>query len=207
MLIYLDESGDTGFKFVQGSTTHFIIALLLVADQQPLHEAVAELKETLRLADAREFKFAKTPHANRVTFFRTIEPLDFTVRALILDKRRISSPDLHRQETFYHRLVSSLLARNADVIPGSTLLIDESAQSKRAQEDFRSYLRKALRTTRDQPKFRHIHYRRSHSDHLLQVSDMICGALNAAYGKARPEPQYRDLLKRHLADEWFWDGG
>jgi hypothetical protein len=42
MYIYLDESGDTGFKFRQGSSRYFVVALLLVDDPIPLHQEIHE---------------------------------------------------------------------------------------------------------------------------------------------------------------------
>jgi Protein of unknown function (DUF3800) len=41
MHVYIDESGDTGFKFRSGSSRYFVVTLLLVDDPIPLHQASA----------------------------------------------------------------------------------------------------------------------------------------------------------------------
>jgi len=44
MHIYLDESGDTGFKFGEGSSGYFVVALVLVPDVAAAEEAVRGLR-------------------------------------------------------------------------------------------------------------------------------------------------------------------
>lgn len=33
MIVFMDDSGDPGFKFEKGSTTHFIIAMIIFCDE------------------------------------------------------------------------------------------------------------------------------------------------------------------------------
>jgi hypothetical protein len=47
MFVYLDESGDAGFKFRQNSSRYFIVTLLLVEDPIPLQGAVDGLRAQL----------------------------------------------------------------------------------------------------------------------------------------------------------------
>ena len=46
MFVYLDESGDTGFKF-PNSSRYFVIALLLIEDPIPFHAAIEDLRRTI----------------------------------------------------------------------------------------------------------------------------------------------------------------
>ncbi len=47
MFVYLDESGDTGFKFRRGSSKYFVVTLLLVEDPIPVQIAIDELRSEL----------------------------------------------------------------------------------------------------------------------------------------------------------------
>ena len=44
MLIFLDESGDAGFKFGQGSSSHFVIALVIFDSPLDAEETALHIK-------------------------------------------------------------------------------------------------------------------------------------------------------------------
>lgn len=93
MYVYLDESGDTGFKFRNGSSRYFVIALLLVDEPLPLHQAVHDLRLRLNKSESYEFKFMRTHHDGRIAFFQAIKPFTFQVHALSgrQDEPRVSN--------------------------------------------------------------------------------------------------------------------
>jgi hypothetical protein len=202
MFVYLDESGDTGFKFDEGSTEHFVVTLLLIDDPVPLHSAVDRYRALLKYPADVEFKFCKSSDRVRIGFLEAIASYNFKVRTLVIDKRLISKPHMQKKETFYNYLVRLVLDYDFGTISNATLILDESIKSKRRKDDLRTYLRRMLNTDTECPKIRRIAYRRSHTDNLLQVTDMICGAINAAYEKG--EGKYRQIIRKHIQDEWKW---
>jgi hypothetical protein len=201
MFVYIDESGDAGNKFQSGSTRCFVMTMLLVDDPIPLQAAVDQLRNSLNYPPSVEFHFAKSSNAIREQFLRAIEPSRFDVRAVITDKQLMLPPQLQTQETFYRYLIRLGLAYNREAIRDASLILDESVQSKRAKHDFRVALRKALNTDPARPAVKNITYHRSHSDNLIQATDMICGAIFAAF--ERNDPRYRQIIRRHIRDEWF----
>lgn len=202
MFVYIDESGDTGFKFDRGSTRYFIVTLLLVEDPIPLQRVIDELRASVGFAPHVEFHFASSSSAIRERFLQAIQPLEFNVRALIIDKQLMTRPHMRKRETFYNYVVRLCLTYDSGVITDATLVLDESVQSKKAKREFRTYLRRILNTDTSPAKVRRVIYRRSHTDNLIQVADMICGAIYAAY--ERNEPRYRQIIRRHIRDEWAW---
>jgi hypothetical protein len=86
MFVYLDESGDTGFKFNRGSSRYFVITLLLVTDPLPFHAAIDELREGLGFAAGNEFKWVNSDYDVRWSFLRMLRRQDFTARVLVVDK-------------------------------------------------------------------------------------------------------------------------
>ncbi len=199
MFVYLDESGDTGFKFDRGSSRYFVVTLLLVDDPIPLHAAVDELRLTLRYPPRVEFRFAKSSIAVREQFLRTIAPLQFQVRALIVNKELLTRPHLRSKESLYNYFVRQVLDHHLGAIRGARLILDESVRSKKAKTELRTYLRRMLNTRQEDPKLTKITYHRSHTDNLLQVSDMVCGAIFARYEKS--EDRYYRLIQDHIQDE------
>lgn len=197
MYVYLDESGDTGLKFDRGSSRYFVVTLLLVQDLEPFHAALRQVRSTLRFSTGEEFKFAKSSTAAREAFLTAINSLPFQVRALIVDKYSLLHSPTPKDETFYNYFVQ--LALNHEAVSEATLILDESFRGRRSQEGLRTYLRQMLNTQANAPKLDKILYRRSHTDALLQVSDMVCGAIYAAY--ARGTPQYRNIIRQHILEE------
>lgn len=195
--VYLDESGATGLKFRGGgSSRHFTVALLLVDDPIPLHQAVHDLRLRLGLPETHEFKFGSTGHEYRLAFFHAIRPYAFEIRAWVIDKQRASPAPFAATPPMYEHLVSRILARERDALRDRTLVIDESVQGKVSQARLLTALRRAL--TANEPGggriVRDITIHRSHQDNLIQVADMAAGAV--ARGYERGDDRYLRLLGR-----------
>jgi hypothetical protein len=85
MFVYLDESGDTGFKFPQ-SSRYFVVTLLLVDDPLPFHHAVDELRDSLGFSRGNEFKFYNSSDDVRWAFLRMMRRQEFSARVSVIDK-------------------------------------------------------------------------------------------------------------------------
>jgi hypothetical protein len=209
LFVYLDESGDSGFKFRQGSTRYFVIALLLVDDPIPIHAAIDGLRRELGFAPNDEFKFNRSAAEIRLAFLRRLNRFDFSVRALVIDKTTMPRPQLGKQETFYNYLVQLILAHDGGTIRDAVLVLDESVQSRRRQDRLGSYLRRALNTDPDTRRVRDIVHHASHTDNLLQAADMVAGAIYAAYH--RGDDRYLNIIRQKLGrppgDLWEWRPG
>lgn len=101
MFVYLDETGDTGFKFDKGSSRYFVVTMLLVQDPIPLYTAIDDFRKSLHVRDRYEFKFSKTPVSVQRTFLRVLIRHDILVRSLVVDKLVLDRPEVSDRETFY----------------------------------------------------------------------------------------------------------
>jgi len=73
MLVFLDDSGDPGFKVAKGSTPCFVIALVIFDDDLEAEKcavAIKELRRTLGLSDNYEFRFNGSNRDIRLAFLR-----------------------------------------------------------------------------------------------------------------------------------------
>ena len=63
MLVFIDDSGDPGFKVEKGSSKVFVIAMVIFKDNLEAERAsltIKELRRKLKMSDLSEFKFNKS---------------------------------------------------------------------------------------------------------------------------------------------------
>ncbi len=78
MLVFIDDSGDPGFKLDRGSSLFFVIAMVIFDDDLEVEKiavAMKQLKRDLGFSEDTEFRFFKTKRENRIKFLNTINPL------------------------------------------------------------------------------------------------------------------------------------
>ena len=202
MFVYLDETGDTGFRFERGSSRYFVITLLLIDDPIALQTAVDELRRSLGFAAENEFKFYKASEATRWAFLRMLRRQDFTARVLVIDKQQMTKPHMRKRETFYNFLVQMVMQHDNGTIKDAMLILDESVQSKKSKQQLTTYLRKALNANPNRRKVREVRYHRSSADNIIQAADMLSGAIYARYH--RGDASYFDYIRPKVSDLWEW---
>src|SRR5258708_7730802 len=128
MIIFIDESGDSGFKFAKGSSTYFVIALILFEDDLDAEETalcIKKLRRSLNKPDTFEFKFNKCNRKFRELFFETIKKSKFTFRAIVFDKESIYSSYLrNNKDSFYNFALRMVLEHNSKTIRDAKIRLD-----------------------------------------------------------------------------------
>ena len=202
MFVYLDESGCTGFKFNRGSSKYFVITLLLVDDPIPIQSVITDLRKRIGFADHEEFKFSRSSNDIRDTFLREIRRKEFYVRSLVVNKELMTRPNMKNRETFYQYLVKLILTHDFGTITDATLVLDESVKDKGKQRAFSTYLRRGLNSDPTMPKVSKIVHHSSHSDNLIQATDMVCGSIFRAYEGG--DDRFLALIRPKVQDLWVW---
>ena len=90
-LVFIDESGDAGFKFEKESSNYFIISAVIFNDFLEAEKTAVAIKDMRRkegFPDNVEFKFNKSKRRIREKFFEAVKIFDFKIRYLIVDKRK-----------------------------------------------------------------------------------------------------------------------
>lgn len=202
MFVYLDESGDPGFRFNHGSSLYFVITLLLIDDPIPVQAAVDELRRELGFGPRSEFKFSHSADDIKERFLRVLRRHDVQIRALVIDKRLMTAPYMRKRETFYNYLIRLILTHDHGTIKGATLVLDESVKSRKRKEQLGSYLRQALNTGSEAPRVRRIVHHASHADNLIQATDMVSGAIYRRYEYG--DLFYYRIIAPRVQDLWEW---
>src|SRR5688500_8838630 len=89
MLVFIDESGDLGFKLERGSSRFFTIALVIFESAEAARAcqaSVEALRASLKVPATHEFHFQSDSHARRLAFLSTVARHDFLCYTFTLDK-------------------------------------------------------------------------------------------------------------------------
>jgi len=207
MLVFIDDSGDAGFKFDKGSTSFFVIACVIFDDDLEalkVKVAIKELKRDLSFPDSVEFKFHKSQENIRKAFLEAVNKYSYRVRAIVVDKSKIRSNELkHNKNSFYSYVIKLVLQNNNNTIINAKIRIDGSGD-RTFKKSFLSYLRKHL-NSKQKRVMKNCRLVDSKSDELIQLADMIAGTIRRSYDTAKAGTHaspYKKIIKKHIEDEW-----
>lgn len=205
MLVFLDDSGDPGFKLDRGSTSHFVIAMVIFDDELEAEKtavAIKELKRKLGFSEHMEFRFFKNSKDVRIKFMEAIKKFNFRVRCLIVDKEKIYSNELrNNKNSFYAYFIKEVLKHSNNTILDAKLRLDGSGD-RIFRKNFFTYLRRELNS--EERKIMHnCRMVDSKSNVLVQMADMVAGSLNRAENMRKKDRQiYKSIIISHIEDVW-----
>ena len=111
-LIFIDDSGDPGFKLKHGSSQLFVITCIIFDSPISAEYTAANLKmlkEQMGWKQEREFKFHRANDKQKKLFFDVAKKHDFKIRTIIVDKSKIEEPNLKKSESFYSFVIQKVL--------------------------------------------------------------------------------------------------
>jgi hypothetical protein len=188
-LIFIDDSGDTGFKFNKGSSKFFVLVAIIMDSRETtelISLAIARVRLLMKLGLDYEFKFNKLNKAQRINFLKKINYLDFNIDAIVVDKRILEDTKLLLLKT-----VEALLSLDKSMYDGSIIKIDG-----KANEVLRNSLVKRLNLLHKEKT--DIGFIRS-SNNLIQLADMVAGSIRRSYESDKNDRFiYIDLLKKRI---------
>lgn len=199
MLVFVDESGDPGFKVQRGSTPEFTAALVAFedTDQARLTQKAIETTAT-RLRVFPEFKFSKCRPEVRDAFFSAVLPYEFCVRAIVVKKEKLYSPHLRtNKESFYSFFIKSMLKYDGGLLSQAQIIIDGSGD-RVFKRQIGAYFRTHLGG-----RIKDIRFVNSKSDPLVQLADMCVGAIARSYKDHRSDAKrWREMISPKIEDVW-----
>lgn len=204
MIIFIDESGDAGFKTQQGSTPTFVIAMVIFDDELDAEETALKIKrhrQTIHKQDAYEFKFSKSSKETRLQFLQAISDCRFRVRGIVFRKQNLYSTHLKsNKDGFYNYAVKMLLQHNGDTIRNAKIRIDGLGE-KEFRKSLSTYLRKEL--NHSSKVIDNLKFRDSNKDVLIQLADMIAGSIKRSYDSDKTDKlEYKEAIRKRLEDIW-----
>jgi hypothetical protein len=171
-----DEAGDVGMNFEKGASRYFVPAFISTQAPDDLRQILADLRQKLDLRETHEFKFHKMASAEvRNEVFSALAHARFDAWALIVDKTRLPKifETTESIEIYTHFITELLNIIPAELQKDATLILDEFGSTP----DLRTELRRAM-LKRHMPRlFKRVIVRSSHRESLIQVADLVAGAI------------------------------
>lgn len=204
MLVFIDDSGDPGFKLEKDSSQFFVIALLIFDDHleaEKMAVAIKELKRNLSFPDSVEFKYANSKDKIRKQFLKAIAGFEFRIRTIVVDKNYIYSREMqNKKETFYAYFIKSVIQHSNSTIQNAKIKIDGSGD-RAFKKQFQTYLRKQLNNG-DLKIMKNCKFVDSKNNVLIQATDMIAGFIRRKHELEDKEP-YK-VIQSKIEDEWLF---
>lgn len=209
--IYIDESGDLGFDFVNKKPSRFFTVCILATSQR---ESFLKIQQAVRKTIRRKLNKAK---GNRIQelkgtnttisikryFWQHIEDATFGLYSITLNKRRVYERLTYEKDRVYNFIARKVL----DQIPfekASTrvqIVVDKS-KSQPAIVEFNKYIFQQLEGRLDPKAAMSIDHLISHKDAVLQATDLFTWGIFRKYEK-RDDAWYREFEKKVIFDELY----
>lgn len=203
MLVFIDESGDPGFRLDRGSSKVFVTSMVLFGDPRQAaltDRKIRQLRERLNVNP--EFKFNKCKSGYRDEFFREVAGCGFSARFVVVQKELIHSAALKaKKESFYKFFIKMMMKYDGGMLRDAKVIIDGSGD-RPFKKQFKAYIRKNV----PPDCVREVHLRDSADDPLVQLADMTAGAIARSYNAERKDKdRWRDMLNRNGQISNVWE--
>lgn len=196
--LYLDESGDLGFDFVNKKPSKFFIVTILAVngdiENRILFKSVGKtLRRKLNPKGKRkrivfELKGTKTTLEIKKYFYEQVRKINFYIYTITLNKKRVYEYLIKDKSRVYNFIARNVL----DQIPFKEanlrieLIIDKS-KSKPEIVEFNSYIRRQLEAKIDPKIPLNIHHLNSTENCGLQAVDMFSYGIFEKYERKRKD--------------------
>ena len=185
MPIFIDESGDSGIG-QKSSPTFTLAAVLFETDEgaEACARAVVRLGQELGV---REFHFVDLTEANRRNFLQAVREYEFRYVVQTVVKERVVHKKLWRKKAFFYERVAEKLAAGVEewlrLAQKNRLpkpLNAKIVADRNGDPEYMQALKKHLRIIKDEhgrSLVGKVTSHRSISSPLVQLADMVCGAI------------------------------
>ncbi len=205
MLVFVDESGDAGMKGKRGSSKLFVIVAVIFfenEDAAACDQKIDQLRLKCFKNDRVEFKFNKCCGDYRKTFLSGVCEHDFMYLGFVLNKSRLHGPGFQYGDSFY-KYMSKLLFENAKPFLTDASVVIDGSGNREFRDQLQSYLKRKINT--QGKTIRKVKTEASHTNNLLQLADMVCGALARSFKNDKADRQdYRNIVKRKELSVQIW---
>ena len=202
MLVFIDESGDPGFKLEKGSSPSFVLTMVIFRDLESAsytQKKIVECQQRNKIKP--EWKFNKCSYASKDAFFNCLRRCHFETRTVVVQKELIYSTNLKtKPREFYNFFTKQMMKNDGGVLKDARIVIDGSGDRK-FKKELHSYLRRSLPSG----TLKKLNFKDSRKDPLVQLADMCAGAIARSYNAERKDSnRWRQQLANsgHIQDVW-----
>ena len=198
--IFIDESGDPGFK--PGSSKYFLMGFALFPTEN-YKKSIDNIKNDIQTKTGKspkEIKFNKSNHEIRIRLLNCLVDNNGTFGYIYVDKIKIYEylrchPEInyvYNQMIFY--LIENLIEQE-QIQDNITLYIDQRSKNKDIKKNISTYLKRQIDPILS-PYRLHARFEKSHNSRGIQCADCICGGIHRMI--ERNERAYSDLIRHNI---------
>jgi hypothetical protein len=205
MLVFIDESGDSGLKIDRGSSHYFTVGLVVFEDREDAlacDQRISLLKNELGLPISYEFHFKRNSDKVRRAFLQAVAPYNFFYYGIVINKnpKKLWGDGFRNKESFYKYACGLVFENAKEKLNKATVVIDESGSL-----DFKRRLAKYLRRRTDKGAIKKVKMQRSKSNNLLQLADYVASAINRSIqSKRKWHDEYRKIIAHREIYVQIW---
>lgn len=179
MLVFFDESGDTGFKFGCGSSELFTVTMVVFEEReeaQACDDRITLLRREIGKTADYEFHFVHVSDASKRAFFEAIAPYNFFFFSFVIAKRELDAKDWPSPEAFYRWVCGLIFESAKPYLLNATVRLDQSG-GKGFRAQVGTDLKRLMNRGDGRNLIKAVKFAPSKGNNLLQLADMICGAV------------------------------
>lgn len=207
MFIYVDESGCTGMKLGLGSSKYFTLAAVTFENQASAHFARLAIRELRTRLGRREFKFNNS--RCRRPFLELASTLDFRAHSFTLNKPKLIPGSFSEPRRMYKKvtgwtlenLMESLKGQNA---PRVATIVFDACGNREFYEYFQRFAEHLAATRLKNGARVKVIAQDSKSEDLLQLADMVCGAISRHWHRAPDSWELYKHIHPKVTTQRFW---
>lgn len=193
LYLFLDESGDLGFDFVQKKPSeHFVVTILAIKGDDNRKKLAKAVSRTLRkklnpknkAKAPQELKGMGTSLAVKRYFMKQAESIDFKLYAVIIPKKKLFFK-LAEDKTKIYDLITHKLLEHVPLKEAKqkVVLILDRSKDKRSVQEFNESTSIHLNKRLDQKVPFKIYHYDSQDVHELQAADLFAWGIFRKYEK------------------------
>lgn len=201
--VFLDESGDLGFK--KKSSKWFLFTIAIVDDYRALERVIKKVWKHLKKRHKKSGEL-HAYHENAITRKRVLRMLNeldsLKIMCTVLDKKKIHI-DLQNQKQYLYTYTANILLDN---LYGKKILskdepihlfVDRKETKKKLRTDFINHLTESVEGKHEGGFSVILHS--SHENKSLQAVDFLSWAIFRKYEYG--DSEYYDIIKSKIIDE------
>lgn len=205
MLVFIDESGDSGSKIPQGSSEFFTVSLVVFEDHDEAtacDQRIELLKRELGRDAKSEFHFKRNSDRVRESFIKAVAPYNFFYYGIVLNKKMLLREGFEDKRSFYKYACGLVFENAKDKLDQAIVVIDRSG-SLEFRSQLESYLKKKMNS--DTKRIKSVKMQRSCSNNLLQLADYVAGIINRHIeAKKKHANDYRKMVAHREINVNVW---
>lgn len=206
-LVFIDDSGDPGFKAGVSSST-FVLAAALFVDTEIatiLNKEISDYRKSLGWKEKHEFKFRKASKVIKLRFLEIVNKYPFEIYAVYINKANY--PNVFKfsdDEKLYNWTTKELLS----IMPldGAKVKAD-GKYGRKYKQHVKTYIRQELNTP-EQKKIEDFDIMDSVRDNLIQLADIVVGSINRSFQTDKTDSdEYIRIIRKKIIELKLLDLG